>query len=104
MPVGNTLISRKRNPFNDTRLLLTYRIYKERLLANKTVSIRRCSHTESEANKFYRFLRNKKVNIPELIQMSCELPSGQHLEDRHVLVVGDSSSFKMYKHEGRFEI
>ena len=73
IPVGNALISRKRNPFNDARLLLTYQSYKERLFANKTVSVRQCSHTESEANKFYRFFRNEKVNIPALIQMSCEL-------------------------------
>ena len=93
--LGNAKVSRRRNAFNDKRLSLTYQVYANRLVSSKTDSVRQTSRTDSEVTRFYRFLKNEKVSIPEGIKMSCQLLSSLSLEGRHVLVIGDSSSFTM---------
>ena len=103
LPKSNPYISRKRNTFNDKRLSLTYQAYMDRLISSKTVSVRQSSRDGSEASRFYRFFKNEKVSIAELIQMGCELPKGVRLKDRHVLVAGDSTSFTMSHHKNRIQ-
>lgn len=86
--------SRKRNDFNDLRLEKTYSYYLERVVKSGKVSILQSTEVESEATRVYRFLNNKKVTMPELINKSCRISQEVQL-NRHLLVLGDSAIMNM---------
>lgn len=102
IPIGNPLINRKRNKFNDPRLLKTYKSYSEKLITSRTVSINQASKNESEAKQYYRFLNNQKVTMAELIESSCTIEE-ENLQGRHLLVIGDSCTFNMGKQSKRIK-
>ena len=86
--------SRKRNDFNDLRLEKTYSYYIESVVRSGKVSISQSTQDESEATRVYRFLNNKKVTMPELINKSCRISYEVQL-NRHLLVLGDSVIMNM---------
>jgi hypothetical protein len=56
----------------------------------------------NEAKRFYRFLKHQKVDIEELLYDSCTIRSSQ-LAGRHLLVLGDSTSFTLHSHIDRIQ-
>ncbi len=98
--LDNPYVRRVRSPFNDKRL---YRVYKSllgRFVEVYEVAIRQLSFTSSEAKRYYRFLNNKRIKQSESIRMACGLKAS-NFEDKHILVLGDSSSFNLNSHKGR---
>jgi hypothetical protein len=93
-------VSHKRNDFNDLRLENTYDYYINNLVKSGTTSILRSTQSDSEATWIYRFLKNEKVMMSELISKSCTI-SETIVSGRHLLVVGDSSIFNMNKHRNK---
>ncbi|MFK8009877.1 MAG: IS4 family transposase [Saprospiraceae bacterium] len=93
-------VSRKRNDFNDLRLENTYDYYINNLVKSGATSILQSTQSDSEATRIYRFLKNKKVTMSELISKSCTI-SETNVSGRHLLVVGDSSIFNLNKHKNR---
>ena len=95
-------ISRTRQPFNDKRRHATWRKLVERLSQNGSCVIQQLSNSRAECEQFYRFLRNKQIQLAELIQMSCQVKA-ELLADRHVLVLGDTTSYNLKSHMGRIQ-
>jgi len=93
---GNPYVSRKRNPFNDKRLGPVWSTLKERMTAEQSAVVHQLGRTTAEMDSFYNFYNNPKVTTEELIKMNCGVKP-ESLEQAHVLVLGDSSSFTMSK-------
>ena len=100
LPIPRRYISRKRNDFNDARLAKTYNHYHTHLVKSGTTSIIRSTQSNREAVRIYRFLKNEKVTMAELIEKSCSIPKAT-TSGRHILVIGDSSVFNMNRHKNR---
>ena len=98
----NAFIRRKRKPFNDKRLFNVWSALDERLVSEQKSSIQQISSNSSQAAQFYRFFSNDRVSIEELIKMNCSVRN-ETLTNRHVLSMGDSSSFNLKKRLGRIE-
>jgi len=98
---SNPLESRQRHPFNDKRLCCTYSLLKEQISKGQSNCIHRISDSASEAIRFYRFYSNKKVLVPEVIKMSCQVKTD--LSNVEVLCVSDSTSFNLSKREYRIK-
>ena len=98
----NPYLRRKRSPFNDKRLLSTWSLLAERLVSEQKLSIQQLSNNSSEAARFYRFFNNIRVRPEELIKMNCSIKP-EVLENRHVLSLGDSTSFNLSKRLGRIK-
>lgn len=96
-------ISRTRQPFNDKRRHATWRKLVERLSQNGSCVIQQLSNSRAECEQFYRFLRNKQIQLAELIQMSCQVKA-ELLADRHVLVLGDTTSYNLKSLWGAFKM
>ena len=90
----NAFIRRKRKPFNDKRLFNVWSALDERLVSEQKSSIQQISSNSSQAAQFYRFFSNDRVSIEELIKMNCSVRT-ETLTNRHVLSMGDSSSFNL---------
>ena len=99
---ANPYVRRKRNPFNDQRLYATWSLMKDRLLEAQSIAVQQISRDSSEATRFYRFLSNDRISLAELIKMNCTVTS-ESLNGRHVLVLGDSTSFNLSKRLGRIQ-
>ena len=95
-------ISRTRQPFNDKRRHAAWRKLVERLTQNGSCVIQQLSNSRAECEQFYRFLRNKQIQLAELIHMSCQV-NAELLADRHVLVLGDTTSYNLKSHMGRIQ-
>jgi hypothetical protein len=95
-------ISRTRQPFNDKRRYSTWRKLLMRLEQSGSCVVQQLSNNRAECEQFYRFLRNKQVQLAELIQMSCHV-NAELLAGRHVLVLGDSTSYNLKSHMGRIQ-
>ena len=93
---GNPYVSRKRNPFNDKRLGPVWSTLKERMTTEQSAVVHQLGRTTAEMDSFYNFYNNPKVTTEELIKMNCGVKP-ESLEQAHVLVLGDSSSFTMSK-------
>ena len=100
LPTSKRYISRKRNDFNDARLAKTYDYYHAHLEKRGTSSISRSTQSNKEAVRIYRFLKNEKVTMAELIKKSCSIPKAT-TSGRHMLVIGDSCVFNMDRHKNR---
>jgi len=99
---GNPWISRKRNPFNDLRSYNTFLLYEQRLQVEQHVKVQQVAQNNSQASRFYHFLSNKNVPIGELIKMTCTVKP-EFQRDRHILVLGDSSSLNLGRRRGRIQ-
>jgi hypothetical protein len=95
-------ISRKRHPFNDKRRHCTWIKLSDRLFQGGSSAINRISRNRAESAQFYRFLSNPQVGLEELIYMNCQVKA-EVLEDKHVLVLGDTSSWNLKSHIGRIQ-
>lgn len=98
---GNPYISRKRNPFNDKRLGPVWFSLLERMVTEQSAVVHQLGRTTAEADSFYNFYNNPKVTTEELIKMNCGVKP-EALDQSHVLILGDSSSFTMGK-KGRIK-
>jgi hypothetical protein len=98
----STHASRKRNPFNDTRLHQIWLQINERLVSEQKRSILQIATNASQSARFYRFFSNDRVSKEELIKMNCAIPN-QVLNHRHVVCLGDSSTFNLSKRLGRIK-
>lgn len=95
-------VSRRRHPFNDRRRYATWSILQDRLRLRGSCVINQLSKDDAESTRFYRFLSNAQVSLEELIYMNCQVkPEG--LENRHVLVLGDTTSYNLKSHMGRIQ-
>lgn len=94
-------ISRKRNPFNDTRLYNVFKVLTERMEETKSICVQQNAHSTAESAQFYRFYGNEKVSIPELIKMNCEIKAD--LSATEVICISDSTSFNLSKRKGRIK-
>lgn len=95
-------ISRKRHPFNDKRLYSVYNLLSNRISEVQKTAIQQISKNVSEAAQFYRFYRNPKVRIEELIKMNCSI-NAEILENKEVLCLSDSTSFNLKNRLGRIQ-
>lgn len=62
--------------------------------------INQIAKSAKEAVGYYRFMKNERVNMGELIASSTHF-ANDLLSGRHVLAIGDSSSFSLKKREGK---
>ena len=95
-------VSRKRHPFNDLRLFHRWQVLSDGMAEAQSIVIRQVANGAAEAASFYRFCSNCRVSHSELIHMSCQADSAA-FASRHVLLMGDSSSFNLKKHIGRIQ-
>ena len=95
-------VSRKRHPFNDSRLHSVYNLLSSRISEFQINVIQQISNNAAEAASFYRFYRNSKVRIEELIKMNCNI-SSEVLTNKELLCLSDSTSFNMTKRSGRIQ-
>lgn len=99
---SNPWIRRPRNPFNDMRLYRTWRFLDERLAFEQNITVQQLAKNHKEAAQIYRFLGNPRVSHGELIKMNCSVKP-EVLAGRHVLIIGDNTSFNLSKREGRIK-
>lgn len=90
----NLYVSRVRQPFNDTRSLKVWKQLTEQMLDQRSTVIQKVAKNQNEADKFYHFMNNKKVEVEELIKMNCEIKSDS-INGQPIYIIGDSSSFNM---------
>lgn len=83
--------------FEDKRLAKRAELLAQSLVTGKTSSIHAATQTEAEQKGFYRFLANINVTEEELIGELTHR-CGQHIRDRHLLVIQDSSSIGLSQH------
>lgn len=95
-------VSRKRHPFNDSRLYSVYTLLNCWISEVQKTAVQQISKNVSEAAQFYRFYRNPKVTIEKLIKMNCSINAGI-LENKEVLCLSDSTSFNLKKRSGRIQ-
>lgn len=100
-PVTREFVRRKRHPFNDKRIHAVWSNLVERIEGKVSGVIRQLASDRAESEQFYRFLSNEKIDMGELIQMSCKINA--QISDRHLLVVSDSSSINLKNHVGRIQ-
>ena len=98
----NPWIRRRRQPFNDLRRYKTWQYLHERLVAEQTIRVQQLAPTHQQAARLYRFLANAQVSHGELIRMNCHIEA-EVLAGRHVLILGDSTSFNLSKVAGRIK-
>lgn len=94
---NNWLNYRKRSAFGDVRLQSCWESLSALMARQISVVVHQISQTGAEMERFYRFLSNKKASILELISRSCEFKVGL-VAGRHVLVLGDTTSFNLKSH------
>ena len=95
-------VSRQRYPFNDKRLYQQWETLTKAMHVCGSVVVNQISKTVKEAAGYYRFLRNSSISIMELIHLNCKIPK-EHLEGRHVLSTGDTTSYNLKTHKGRIQ-
>lgn len=95
-------ISRRRHPFNDKRRHRTWSVLQARLCQRGSCVVHQLASNETEATQFYRFLSNEQVGLEELIYMNCQVKT-ELLRGRHVLVLGDTTSYNLNSHKGRIQ-
>lgn len=72
------------------------------LFTGQSSSIRRSTNTKAEQKATYRFLENEKVTEQELIESCCERTS-ELCNDKHLLVLNDTSEINLQRHSGRIQ-
>ena len=95
-------VSRLRVPFNDARNYSTYLTLGERMFQEQSVVISQLSDGVDESAQYYRFLRNPKVSVPELIKVQSEGMRAD-VSGRHILVLGDTTSYNLGNHAKRIQ-
>jgi hypothetical protein len=98
----NPWIRRVRNPFNDARSFKVWSMLHDFLVCKQKSVIQQLVDSCKQADQVYHFLNNPKVKHAELIKMNCSVKP-EVLSGRHVLVIGDSTSFNLSKHKGRIQ-
>ena len=98
----NPWIRRHRNPFNDSRSYRVWSMITEYMVSKQKAEIQQLAANRKEADQMYHFINNPRVTQAELIKMNCSVKPNV-LEDRHVLVLGDSTSYNLSKHQGRIQ-
>ena len=91
------LNNRVRHLFNDVRLLRCFEELSARMYEEQSGVVHRITKDRAQMARFYRFLRNKHVCVREMIQHQCSFKK-EALEGRHVLVIGDNTSFNLKSH------
>lgn len=72
------------------------------MVEEQSIVIEQVARHRSEGAAFYRFLRNKKVRVAELVHLHTRI-AAERVQDRHVLVLGDSTSYNLKAHLGRLQ-
>ncbi|MEZ4991434.1 MAG: IS4 family transposase [Saprospiraceae bacterium] len=72
------------------------------LVRKQKAVIQQLEDSSKQADQVYHFLSNPRVSQAELIKMNCSVKP-EVLAGRHVLVIGDSTSFNLSKHQGRIQ-
>lgn len=98
----NRGVSRKRSPFNDQRSYRKWQEMIERMIQKQSIVISQLAENKRQADSYYHFISNPRIHLLELIQRSCYVPA-EVLQGRHVLVIGDTSSFNLKRHVGRIQ-
>ena len=93
---------RSRSLFGDARLAAQYQSLGQQMLAQQRIVVNQLASDRNQADRYYRFLGHEKVSLQELIYNSCSIPELVQ-SGRHVLVLGDSSSFNLQSHMGRIQ-
>jgi hypothetical protein len=96
------MISRRRSPFNDQRCYRKWEEIGDRMFKHKSVTISQLASSKREADSFYHFIGNKRIQMNELIHMGCQI-SGEVLQGRHILLLGDTSSYNLKNHINRIQ-
>jgi Transposase DDE domain len=92
----NNHASRKRNTFNDPRLVSVMEDLSSRMSTTGKISIQQNAEKDSDSKRFYRFLNNDRVEVQELIELTCTVKP-EVLIDKEILIVGDTVSWNMKK-------
>lgn len=89
--------------FNDKRLEKRGKALLSRLFSGATGVIQQLSQTRAEQKGYYRFLNNDRVREEDLI---AEITSrcGQHVNDRLVLCIQDSSEVNLVAHSKKLDL
>jgi len=99
---GNPAIRRMRNPFNDLRYANSFAVLSEKMIKNRELSIQKLASSKKEANRYYSFLKSKRVSVEETIRMSCAIRP-EMVANRDVLHIGDTSTYNLSKRKGRIQ-
>lgn len=94
------LNNRVRHLFNDARLSVCFQELFARMHQEQSAVVHRIAKDRAQMLRFYGFLRNKRVCVREMIQQQCSF-ANICLEGRHVLVLGDNTSFNLKNHVKR---
>ena len=95
-------VSRRRHPFNDLRSCRKWEEITVRMFQKQSIVVSQLSDGKREADSYHHFIGNPRVGLNELIRMGCYI-SPAVLQGRHVLVLGDTSSFNLKRHIGRIQ-
>lgn len=95
-------IRRRRHPFNDARTQRVWSMLSEFMSSKQTAVVQQLAEKPSQADQMYHFYNNPRVTHAELIKMNCTVKP-EVLSGRHLLVIGDSTSFNLSKHKNRIQ-
>ena len=84
------------------RLFKVWSMLHEHLVCKQKVIVQQLSDNCRQADQIYHFLNNPRVTHAELINMNCSVKP-EVLSGRHVLLIGDSTSFNLSEHQGRIQ-
>lgn len=93
---------RPRSSFGDTRLKRQYEKLINQMLNKQSLVINQLSSTRRESEGYYRFMRNKKVDVREIVSDICCLDNELGQTD-HLLILGDTTSFNLSTHIKRIQ-
>ena len=100
--ITKRLNNRRRSTFNDVRLHACWQALAQRMFTRQCAVVHQLADTRAQLARFYRFLKNKRVCIREMIRQNCTFKDGV-VAGRHVLVLGDSTSLNVSGHRGRLQ-
>ena len=92
----NNHASRKRNAFNDPRLVSVMDDMVAGMATTGKISIQQIAENDSEYKRFSRFLNNDRVEVEELIQLNCKVKP-EVVVGKEILLIGDTVSWNMKK-------
>lgn len=90
------------NKFGDLRLSKRGTTIMNSLLLGQSCSIRQLSSDRAKQKGMYRFLDNEQVREEDLIA-ACQERTGSLCNDRHLLVLNDTTEINLQQHAGRIK-
>lgn len=101
LPVKNPS-GRVRQPFNDSRRYAVFESMVSQSTAKGSVVVCQLADNRAQAARYYNFLGNEDVKLQEVIKMCC-ISRHEAISGKHVLVLGDTTTYNLNKHRRRIQ-